>query len=406
MPEAAREAREHPMRRVAIAGVGMTDVGVFLDALPQELAVQAITGAIEDSGLDRRDIEAMLTTPVGYLFDNTKFAVQRMAECLEIPTRSMAEVDCGGASSLVALRHVAAEIQTGRIEAGLVYSTHWEMTAGQMEAQHAEAQHLVRAANAMYGSYDSRFGVLSPMAYYAMCVQRYMLECGVTAEQIAALPVVLRENASRNPRAMFREPITTGDVLSSRMLCPPIHLLESCPVSHGAAAVVLVSEEKAARACGRPVMLTGYGEAHHDSNFMPNAGDMSRFPAVERSAAEAYRSAGVKPSDIDVAEVYGAFAGAELMTYEELGFFERGEAPAAVVEGRTRPDGDVAINTSGGRLSLGHAPFATPLFEVFEVVTQLRGRAGDRQVRDAKTGLVQAEHGVVNGSVVLILEAA
>jgi acetyl-CoA acetyltransferase len=394
------------MRRVAVAGVGMTDVGVFGDAHPFELALKAILEALRDSGISRSRIGAMATTPVGYINDNTKFALQRMAAYLEMPTCSMVEVDCGGASSLLALRHVAAEIETGRIDAGLVYASHWEMTAGQLAEGYAEVQHLVRGANAMYGSYDSRFGVLSPMAYYAMCVQRYMLECGITAEQIAELPVVLRDNAALNPRAMFREPITRDDVLSSKMLCPPIHLLESCPVSHGAAAVVLVSEETARASGDRAVVVTGYGEAHDDANFMPSLGDMSRFPSVERSAGEAYRSAGVRPCEVDVAEVYGAFAGAELMTYEELGFFGRGEAPDAVAEGRTGTGGDVAVNTSGGRLSLGHAPFATPLFEVFEVVTQLRGGAGERQVPGAKVGLVHGEHGVVNGSVVLILEAA
>jgi len=393
------------MRRVAIIGVGMTDVGVFEDATPMELGVNAIVDAVNDAGVDKNDIESVVTTPVGYVLDSQKFVAQRMVEYLGIPTRTMAEIDCGGASSLAALRYAAHEVAGGRIDTALVYASHWEFTTGQMLARYAEDTHLVRMANSLYGSYDSRYGVISPMAHYAMCIQRYMLECGVEAEQIAALPVVLRENASKNPRAMFAEQISVEDVLSSKMLSPPVHLLESCPMSHGAAAVVLTSEENASETCERPVVLTGYGEAHDDSHFIPSSGDMSRFPSVQRSAREAYEAALIGSSDVDVAEVYGVFAGVELMCYEELGFFERGQAPAAVEKGRTRAGGDVAINTSGGRLSLGHAPYATPLFEVFEVVSQLRGEAGDRQVPGARVGLVQAEHGMINGSIVFVLEA-
>lgn len=393
------------MDKVAVVGVGMTDVGIFPERKPMELALEAIVSAVRDAGIDKESIEAVSTTPVGYMVDHRKFLAQRMAEYLGIPTGSMVEVDCGGCSSILALRHLALEIEAGRIETGLVYSSHWELSTSQMREDHAEQKHLVRLANAVYGSYDSRFGVMSPVVYYAMCTQRYMFECGVQPEQIAELPVVLRHNASGNPHAMYRDPITVDDVLSSRVLSPPIHLLESCPLSHGAAAVVLASERRARELSRKPVLLTGYGEAHDASHFMPYYGDMSRFPAVERSGREAYRAAGTDPSRIDVAEVYGAFAGVELMCYEELGFFGRGEAPRAVSEGRTLIGGEVAINTSGGRLSLGHAAYATPLFEVFEITKQLRGEAGDRQVEGAKIGMVQAEHGMVNGSVVLLMEA-
>lgn len=394
------------MRNVAVAGVGMTDVGIFEDSHPFELGLRAITEALADSRLDKSEIEAVFCTKTGYMVDNYMFVHQRMAEYLQLPTRSAGEVDCGGASALVALRHVAMEIALGRIDAGLVFASHWELTPKHMIEHHAEEQHILRLANGLYGSYDSRLGVLSPIPYYAMCQQRYMHECGVTSEQVASLPVVLRDFASKNPRAMHKKPITVEDVLSSKMLCPPIRMLESCPLAHGAGAVLLASEKKARQVNDRPVLIAGFGEAHDGAHFMPHVADMSRFPAVERSADEAYAAAGVGSSDIDVAEVYGAFAGAELMCYEELGFFERGEAPAAVAAGRTRLGGDVAINTSGGRLSLGHPAFATPLFEVFEIVTQLRGGAGERQVPGARLGLVQGEHGMVNGSVVLIMEAA
>lgn len=392
------------MRNVAVAGVGMTDVGLFPDSHPFDLGVQAILEALADSRLDRSEIGALFSTKTGYMVDNYMFVHQRIAEYLRIPTKSTAEVDCGGASSLVALRHVAAEIALGRIDAGLVFASHWEYSPDHMIRHFAEEQHILRLANGLYGSYDSRLGVISPIPYYAMCQQRYMHDCDVSPEQVASLPVVLRDFAAMNPHAMHKEALTVEEVMSSTVLCPPIRLLESSPLAHGAGAVVLASEEKARQVRDHPVVITGFGEAHDDTHFMPRVADMSRFPAVRSSADEAYSAAGAGPDGIDVAEVYGAFAGPELMCYEELGFFERGEAPGAVESGRTRIGGDVVINTSGGRLSLGHPALATPLFEVFEITTQLRGEAGPRQVPEAKRGLVQAEHGLVNGSVVLIME--
>ncbi|MBU1671191.1 MAG: thiolase family protein [Actinobacteria bacterium] len=394
------------MREVAVAGVGMTEIGVFDEAYPADMAVRAIVAAIEDSRLEKREIQALLGTPTGYMVDHHKFEHQRIAEYLRMPVASAAEFDCGGASAMLALRHLAMEIASGRIDTGVVYASHWEISTRRMKTEYADWQHLVRTANAVYGSYDSRFGVLSPLHYYAMSQQRWMHETGVAPEQVAALPVVLRDNASRNPAAQFNEPITVEDVLASPMLSPPIHLLESCPMSNAAAAVVLATGERVRRVRDRVPVIIGYGEAHEDSHFMPHTGDMSRFPCVARSAAGAFAEAGTGPEGVNVAEVYGAFAGAELMCYEELGFFGRGEAAAAVEAGRTRIGGEIAVNTSGGRLSLGHPAYTTPLLETFEVVRQLRGEAGERQVPGAERGLVHVEHGMVNGSAVMILENA
>ena len=222
------------MKGVAIAGIGMTDIGVFDHAYPADLAVQAIVSAIKDSRLEKEEIQALFGTPTGYMVDHHKFECQRIAEYLRMPVRATGEFDCGGTSAMTALRHVALEIAAGRIDAGLVYSAHWELPPNRMRVEHGDWQHIVRLANAVYGSYDSRFGVLAPLQYYAMCQQRYMFETGVTDEQVAWLPVVLRDNASKNPAAFYREPITVEEVLASPMLSPPIHRLEACPMSAGA----------------------------------------------------------------------------------------------------------------------------------------------------------------------------
>jgi acetyl-CoA acetyltransferase len=186
---------------------------------------------------------------------------------------------------------------------------------------------------------------------------------------------------------------------------PPIHKLEAPPWSDGAAALVVVSESWARRRAPDAVSLTGWGEAHDGSNFVTFEAGLVSFPWVRESTERALEHAGRTLDQLDVAEVYGAIASAELITYEAMGLFGPGQAPAAVARGETALGGRIPINTSGGRLSLGHPPQATPLLELHEICQQLTGGAGERQVKDAAIGLVQAEHGTMNGSAVAILEA-
>jgi len=156
---------------------------------------------------------------------------------------------------------------------------------------------------------------------------------------------------------------------------------------------------------GRPVVeVTGYGEHHHPSHFIPRSGSITRFESVVEAGKAAFSESGLSPSDIDVAEVYGVFGATELILYEDLGFCPKGEAAHYLADGNSTYGGDVVINPSGGRLSMGHPAGATPLYEVAEVVRQLWGEAPGRQVDDAHVGLVHAEHGMMNGSVVMTLE--
>jgi acetyl-CoA acetyltransferase len=231
-----------------------------------------------------------------------------------------------------------------------------------------------------------------------------MHELGVSAEQVAELAVRLRRHAALNPIAELRDAITIEDVLRSRLVSPPIHKLEAPPWSDGAACAIVASEAWARRRGLASVALTGWGEAHDRSNFVAFEPGLTSFPWVRESTDTALVRASRRLDDVDVAEVYGAFAASELMTYEAMGLFESGEAPSAVSRGETAIGGRIPINTSGGRLSLGHPPQATPLLELQEVCQQLSGEAGERQVVDASVGLVQAEHGVMNGSVVAVLE--
>ncbi|MBS7250833.1 MAG: thiolase family protein [Candidatus Freyarchaeota archaeon] len=268
-------------------------------------------------------------------------------------------------------------------------------------SRHMCLTHLV---NGLFGPYDCRYGLTRAVPYYAMATQRYMYEYGVKREDMAHLPVVLRENAVLNPRAQFREPITVEDVLNSKPVCPPLNLLDCCPVSEGGAAII-ISDQNTAKDLGRDdCYIAGIGEAHDPTSFFPVYQSVTEIPSLRGATREALKQAQVELKDVDVAEVYGPFSGTELMVYEELGFYEKGKAAEAVVEGRTKISGDTPINPSGGRLSLGHPPYVTPLAEIYEIVAQLRGEAGRRQVQDAETGLVHAEHGMMNGNMVVIIK--
>ena len=390
------------MNEVFVAGVSMADVG-WHELDPHGLGARVCAEALRDARLLPRDVEGIASTPHGYMAENRKFASQRMADYLGIAASFMMDVDSGGNSSSAAVHAAYERIRSGKIGSCLVFAAQREVPKKVIQQDVFNYFHLIMSANSLYDSYQAAYGVISPLPFYAMAVQRYMHECGVEPEDIARVAVTLREHALRHPQAAYKDPITLEEVLSSPQVSPPIHRLESSEMHDGAAAVVLVSGEML-REGKRAVRVAAIAERHDPTNFHPYRGEISRFPCVERAGKAALAESGYRVGDIDVAEVYGAFAGLELMMYEELGFFGRGEAPAAVREGRTTHGGDVLINPSGGRLSLGHPAYVTPLLEITEVVRQLRGEAGKRQRPEASVGLVHTEQGFINGSMVMILD--
>jgi acetyl-CoA acetyltransferase len=387
-----------------VVGFGATAIGHHPDRSPSELGLEALDEALETSGLSAHDLEGLFLVPEGYTRAQAPIRPQRIAERLGLATRSLVEVECGGTSAMLAFKAACQDVALGHLEVGAVIGAQADrhlFDAG-MDSGDLDRLNLL---SSMQGSYLAPYGVVAAVPCYALCAQRYMHEHGVPAEALAEVAVRLRMNAASNPRAELRDPITIEDVLSSRMVCPPIHKLEAAPWSDGAAAVIVASARFAKeRNMGRAA-LTGWGERHDGSNFISFRKDMTRYPWIGAATDEALARANRSREEIDLAEVYGAFAAAELMTYEAMGFFSPGAAPGAVAEGETALDGRLPINPSGGRLSLGHPPQATPLLMVGELFEQLSGRADGRQVAGAKVGLVQSEHGVMNGGAVAVLEA-
>lgn len=230
------------------------------------------------------------------------------------------------------------------------------------------------------------------MAVYAATARRFFARGGGSVEDAAAVAVKNRAHAASNPHAQFREPVTIEQVLTSRMIADPLRLLMCSPVADGAAAVVVCSEERA-RSFGAvpPVRI--------DASIVRSggSGDIEIDGAVRRASTAAYEAAGVGPADLDVVEVHDAAAPAELLTYEQLGLCQPGGARGMLADGTTRLGGRCPVNPSGGLLSRGHPVGATGLAQIVELVDQLRGRCGPRQVDGARVALAQNSGGHLSG---------
>jgi acetyl-CoA acetyltransferase len=258
----------------------------------------------------------------------------------------------------------------------------------------------------MLGQFEEPYGLPRPVGSYALAATRHMAQYGTTSERLAEIAVATRKWAGLNPKAMFRDPITIEDVLNSRMISHPFHLLDCCLVTDAGGAVVLTSVERARDLKSHPVLVLGVGEAL-DHNLISQMPDLTNGPA-RISGPPAFEMAGVSHADIDVAEIYDSFTYTVLLSLEDLGFCKKGEGGAFVSGQRTAPGGEFPLNTSGGGLSYTH-PGMFGIFVIIEAVRQLRhdyANQGERQVRDAKLAVAHGTGGVLSATGTLILGRA
>jgi len=390
-------------RDIVFSGVSALPVTRDGSAPIPDLCAQVAREALADAGVKPGDIDGLFVTPASISGENWMMFAANLGEFLGLTTKALATLENGGITSLLALRSACDAVALGRVKTALVIACD---TRPHIDPTHFEAfvKGVTFQSLSLYGPNMGILGLGAPIPIYAMSAQRYKHEYGATDEDLAQVSVTLRQHASKHPIAQFSDPMTVDDVLTSKMISPPVRVTQCAGISTGAAAIVVTLAENAPDN-GRPqVRLTGYGEHHHPSHFIPQHGSLTRFESVEEAAKTAFEEAGRTPAEVDVAEVYGVFAATELILYEDLGFCEKGQGASFLKEGRTTVGGDVLINASGGRISMGHPAGATPLYEVTEIVQQLRGEAKGIQAPDPKVGLVHAEHGMMNGSIVMILE--
>ncbi len=391
------------MTELAVAGVGTVPVTRDLPGSLLDTCADVARAALDDAAVPASEVDGLFVTPAAMSGEGWMMFAATLGEFLGMPTRSLATYENGGISSLIALRAACDAVALGRVDVAVVLATDTRPTLDVTRFESFIRSAAFRSAS-LYGPFVGALGVGTPIPVYAMSHQRYMHEFGLTEAQVADVSVALRRHAAEHPLAQFRKLVTVDDVLGSKKLSPPIRLLQAAGLSSGVAAVVVTRAEAAADT-GRPVVeMTGYGEHHHPSHFVPRRGSLTRFESVERAAAEALGQAGRTIDEVDVAEIYGVFGATELILYEDLGFCPKGQGHAFLTEGRATLGGDVLINATGGRISFGHPAGATPLYEVVEIVRQLRGEAPGLQAPDPSLGLVHAEHGMMNGSIVLAME--
>jgi acetyl-CoA acetyltransferase len=248
--------------------------------------------------------------------------------------------------------------------------------------------------------FEAPYGLAGPPTGYALAAARHMHEFGTTSEQLAEVAVATRKWAQLNPRAIMHDPLTIDDVLSSRMISWPLHLLDCCLVTDAGGAVVLTSAERARDLAKQPVYVLGTGEAstHVMVSQMP---DFARWDAARMAGERAFAMAEVTHADIQLAMVYDAFTIVPIMALEALGFCQPGEGGAFVAGQRTAPGGPFPMNTNGGGLSYTHSGMYG-MFTLVETVRQLRGECGARQVKDAKLALCHGLGGMFSAAATLI----
>ncbi|GAA4714916.1 acetyl-CoA acetyltransferase [Brevibacillus fulvus] len=374
-------------RVAAIVGVAESDLGIVPDKTVLQLQAQAAKAALDDAGFGKEDVDALFTA------GNWAWATNLMlGEYLGIKPKFTDGTNIGGSSFETHVGHAVAGIKAGLFDVALI-------TYGSTQRSDRSRGRSVPYAP-LTEQYERSFGLPMTVGAYALAAMRHMHQYGTTSEQLAEIAVATRKWAMLNEKAMMREPIEIADVLQSRMIAEPLHLLDCCLVTDGGGAVVVASAKAAARAKKRPVWILGHGETH-THNSISNMPDLTMTGARE-SGRRAMEMAGVTHQEIDVAEIYDSFTITVLLTLEALGFCQPGEGGAFVSGQRTAPGGDFPMNTNGGGLSYTH-PGMYGIFLLIEAARQLRGECGARQVPDAKLALVNGTGGVLSSTSTVIL---
>ncbi|CAI8163464.1 MAG: 3-ketoacyl-CoA thiolase [Methanobacteriota archaeon] len=321
------------------------------------------------------------------------YHAEAIAEYLQIFPRYCFAAAAGGGTTFSVIHHAASAIVTGMADVVVV------AMADCMRTGLSREQSLVVQASTGHPQFEQPYGPTVP-AYYALIAQAHMAQYGTTQTQFAEIAVAARRHAQLNSAAQMRDPITIDDVLSSRLIADPLHLLDCSLVSDGGAAIILTSAEKAKDFQQAPVYLLGAGEGHSHEHIS-QAKNLTTSAATV-SGKQAYEMAGLSPSDIDFAQLYDCFTPTVIIELEDLGFCAKGEGGAFVEENRVGPGGELPINTHGGLLSHSHSGNPGSLFALTETIWQLRGDLGDRQVLDASIGLVHGQGGIMSSHATLI----
>lgn len=374
--------------RAAIVGVAESDLGYTPGKTVLQLQAQAARAALDDAGLPFSDVDAL------FCAGNWAWSPNLMlAEYLGIRPRYTDTTNIGGSSFEAHIGHAVAGIEAGLFEVALIAYGSTQRS----DRARGRGQHAYRLTE----QYEGPFGLPTPVGAYALAAMRHMYDYGTTSEQMAEVAVATRKWAALNEKAMKREPITIDDVLNSRWIAEPLHLLDCCLVTDGGGAVIVTSAARAKQSRKAPVWILGHGESH-THNSIANMPDLATHQAAIESGRAAFAMADLTPEQMDVAEIYDSFTITVILTLEALGFCGRGEGGAFVSRQRTAPGGPFPMNTNGGGLSYCH-PGMYGIFLLIEATRQLRGECGSRQVEGARLALAHGTGGVLSSAATVIL---
>jgi len=373
----------HPLRgAVAVVGIGLTPFGELPGRSHLEIMGEAIHNALADAGIAKDKIDGMFGSnfndPLGALLYPEYFGLK---------VKVMDNTNIGGSSFNNAMQEAAAALHLGLCDVALIaYGSNSRTTT-------------VRRPPGFGRSFDAPYKPRQPINSYALAAARHMHQYGTTKEQLAHVAVSARQWARMNPRAFMRQPLTIDEVLKARMVVDPFGVRDCCLVTDGGAAMIVVRADEAKDYPNKPVYLLGVGAAttHNDISQMPDL----TVTAVAQAAPRAYAMAGITIKDVDVIEVYDAFTINTILFLEDFGFCKKGEGGPFVASGNIAPGGAHPLNTNGGGLSCVH-PGMYGMFLMVEAVEQLRGTAGERQVKDAEIALCNGNGGYLSSQITLV----
>ena len=378
--------------KVAIVGAADTEVGKVPHLGATALCIDAARRAMDNAGISKDQIDGLVTC--NSMTEPYMYHAEAIAEYLQILPRYCISANAGGGTTFSSIQHAATAIAAGVCETVLI------SLADRLRTGLSRDQAKKMQSSTGHPEFETPYGATVP-AYYALIARAHMEKFGTRPEQLAAVAVSGRQHAARNPKAQMRELITVDDVLNSRMIADPLHLLDCSLVSDGGAAIIMTSAERADDFPHDPVYILGAGEGHSHEHIS-QARSLTTSAAAD-SGRRAYAMAGLGPGDIDVVQLYDCFTPVVLIELEDLGFCAKGEGGSFVESGATAPGGALPMNTHGGMLSHCHPGNPGAMFSLTEAVKQLRHEAGDRQVAGAETALVHAQGGIMSSHSTLIL---
>jgi acetyl-CoA C-acetyltransferase len=382
--KATHPHKEELMRKVAVIGVGQS---AFVRAYPgsiRELAFEAYREAMKDAGLKPGQIDASVICSAPE-YDKQRTPAGLMAEYLGLNPQPTFYVESVCSSSSSGLRTAYALVASGLHDVVLVLGFQKMSEITSAESQ----ERMGRGADIQW---EAPFGTMMP-AYYAMYARGHFEKYGTNEEDLARIRVKASTYGILNEKAVFRKEVTLEKCLEPKYIANPLKMFDCCANADGSSCVIVASEEKAKDLCRKPVNLIGVGMATAPIN-MAGRDTFSGLRCAQLAAERAYSMAGIKPTDVNVAEVHDCFTIAEMMAYEDLGFAEPGQGKELIRNKETYKEGKIPVNVDGGLLSKGHPIGATGGSQIRTIVLQLRGEAGDIQVTDPKIGLVHNIGGV------------